>query len=122
MRTKSKYFTYTATHHSLQVHLRAPIIVIQNHNICCGQIDPRNSCPGAQHENKLSLPGMLYMLIVSPHVGSIHPDRSTQILSTYSNLKDVQHFGHLRENQNPGTFLLKPHKQGLKSQSISLFI
>ena len=52
MSTKSK-FTYTATHHSLQVHLRVPITVIQNHNICHGQIDPQTTCPGAQHENKL---------------------------------------------------------------------
>ena len=52
MSTKSK-FTYTATHHSLQVHLRVPITVIQNHNICRGQVDPHTTCPSAQHENKL---------------------------------------------------------------------
>ena len=124
MRTKSKYFTYTATHHSLQVHLRAPIIIIQNHNICCGQVDPQTSCPGAQHENKL---------FTSRHVICIDCWLSllmrclsiqTAVLKSFPQtviFKDVQHSGHLRENQNSGTFQLKPHKQllGVK-ESINL--
>ena len=65
----------------------------------------------------------------------------TEVLKSFPQtviFKDVQHYGHLRENQNSGTFLLKPHKQllGVKesmnlsanqsvyivSQSISLLV
>ncbi|RUS91447.1 hypothetical protein EGW08_000771, partial [Elysia chlorotica] len=48
--------------HNINIHLRIPVRVKQNNDICSGQIDTQATSPGAQHENELCAIG-----VVEPH-------------------------------------------------------
>lgn len=41
------------THHSLQIHLRVPVRVIYDDNICCGKINTKTTSSCRQHKDKL---------------------------------------------------------------------
>ncbi len=45
--------------HSLQIHLRIPVRVVDDDDVSCGQIDTETSCSGAQHEQKLQAVGLV---------------------------------------------------------------
>ncbi len=45
--------------HSLQIHLRIPVRVVDDDDVSCGQIDTETACSGAQHEQKLAAVGLV---------------------------------------------------------------
>ena len=39
--------------HGLEIHLRVPVTVVEDDNICFVQFDTETSSPGAQHEDEI---------------------------------------------------------------------
>lgn len=48
-----------ATNHGLKIYLRIPVRVIQDHHVCCSQVDAQPSSSGAQHEEELTAVGLI---------------------------------------------------------------
>lgn len=47
------------TNHGLKIYLRIPVGVIQDHHVCCSQVDAQPSSSGAQHEDELTAVGLV---------------------------------------------------------------
>lgn len=68
--------TVKCTNHGLKIYLRIPVRVIQDHHICCSQVDAQPSSSGAQHEDELTAVGLIERID-----GDLQPYKNSKVLS-----------------------------------------
>lgn len=61
------------TNHGLKIYLRIPVRVIQDHHVCCSQVDAQPSSSGAQHEEELTAVGLVKRVD-----GDLQPHRNSK--------------------------------------------
>lgn len=98
----------------LEVILRVPVTVKNNHSIRRGQVDAKSTCPSGEEESKIVRAGSIVVVHSTlPQVVGHRPIESLACKSSHAAvvLQDVQHPHHLRKNQHPVTRVTQTQKQ-----------
>mmetsp|Transcript_24575 Transcript_24575/g.48368 ORF Transcript_24575/g.48368 Transcript_24575/m.48368 type:complete len:251 (-) Transcript_24575:1188-1940(-) len=106
----------------LEVHLRVPVGVVQNHNVCRGQVDAQPARSRGQQEHKLLRPFSIervhHLLPSLRRCASINAAVRQLAVDTVV-LQDVQSASHLREDQNSAVLSSQPRQQLVKHQHLA---
>ena len=97
---------------SLSIHSRIPIIIIKYDCVCCCQGNSQSSCSRAEKETE----DIVLSLVLLNHISSI-VDLGASIHSEICKaspkhvfFKNVEHFGHLAENEASMALFFQFHK------------
>eukprot|EP00053_Salpingoeca_punica_P017129 m.163900 g.163900 ORF g.163900 m.163900 type:complete len:637 (-) comp17120_c0_seq4:1564-3474(-) len=107
---------------SLQISLRIPVAVVEDDDVGSGEVNAETACTGAEHEDELLAVGRIVLVdhALTVLVRRLAVEAAVLVAAPPAVvLQDVQHAGHLAEDEHARALLLQLLQQPVKHDHLA---